>query len=171
MDEKIEVIINNEKYIYNKGITVEEVLIEHGDQSKYPIILARADNRLKELSDKLYKSCTLELLDLTSPEGNRVHINGLIMILLSAINILYGNKARIKVEHSLDKGIYIKTKFRLTEEKINDIKEKMKELIKKDLPITKLNIDRLEAMKYFEEIGEDSKAGVLRYNTDNYNRL
>ncbi|MBQ3307943.1 MAG: nucleoside kinase [Bacilli bacterium] len=168
MIETIEVTIDGKKYTYNKGITVEEVLIEHGDKTKYPVIIARADNKLKELSDKLHHSCTLELLDLTSPEGNRVHINTLILILLSAINVLYGNNAKIKVEHSLDKGMYIKTKFRLTEEKLDAIKEKMKEIIKKDLPIAKLNIDRLEAIKYYEEIGEDSKAGVLKYNTDNY---
>ena len=167
MIDKIDVIINGEEYTYNKGITIEEVLMEHGSDTKYPVILARVDNQLKELSAKLTKSCELELLDLTSPEGNRTHINGLILILLSALELLYGNTAKIKVEHSLDKGIYIKTKFKLTEEKLIEIKEKMKEIIKKDLPITQVTADRLETMKYYKEIGETSKAGVLKYNTDN----
>lgn len=168
MIDKIEITIDGNKYKYNKGITLEEVLTEHQIDKKYPILIARVNNRLKELSSELKEDSTVEFLDLTSPEGNRTHINGLILILLYAIHNLFGDKAKIKVEHSLDKGIYIKTKFRLTEEKVKKIKDEMKSIIKKDLPISKLNIDRLEAMQYFKDIGEDSKAGVLRYNTDNY---
>ncbi len=168
MIEKIELTINNRKYKYDKGVTIEEILMERETNTKYPVLIARINNRLKELSTQIKQSCEIELLDLTTPEGNRVHINGLILILLYALNILYDNNGKITVEHSLDKGIYIKTKFKLTEEKLKKIKEVMKEIINKDLPITKLAIDRLEAMKYYEEIDEKTKAGVLKYNTDNY---
>lgn len=168
MIDTVEVIVGNNKYKYSKGITLNEVLTEHHQDFKYPIILARVNNRLRELSYQINENSTVEFLDLTSHEGNRVHINGVIMVLLYAINSLYGEKAKIKVEHSLDKGLYIKTEFRLNELKLASIKEVMKEIIKKDLPITRLNIDRLEAMEYFKSIGEETKAGVLKYNTDNY---
>jgi len=168
MIETIEITVDKQKYKYNKGITVEEVLTEHPQESKYPILIAKVNNRLRELSWEIKEDSTIEFLDLTSHSGNRVHINGLILVLLNAINTLYGENAKIKVEHSLDKGIYIKTKFKITEDKIQKIKEAMKEVIKRDMPITKLTIDRLEAIQYFQEIGEDSKAGVLNYNTDNY---
>lgn len=167
MIDTITVTIDGKAYTYNKGITIEEVLTEHQQELKYPILLAKVNNRLKELSSELKEDSEIEFLDLTSHEGSRVHINGLILVLLYALNTLYGENAKIKVEHSLDKGIFIRTTFRLTEAKIEKIKEVMKEIIKKDYPITKLNIDRLEAMQYFREIGEDSKAGVLNYNTDN----
>ena len=168
MIDSITIKIEGKEYKYSKGITLTEVLMEHPGERKYPILIARVNNRLKELSSELHEDSEVEFLDLTSHEGNRVHINGLILVLLYAINTLYGEDAKIRVEHSLDKGIYIKTKFKLTESKIEKIKELMKEIVSKDLPITKLNIDRLEAMQYFQEIGEDSKAGVLKYNTDNY---
>ena len=44
----------------------------------------------------------------------------------------------------------------------------MKRIVKKDLPINKLTIDRLEAINYYDEIGWTSKSEVLKYNTDNY---
>ena len=47
----------------------------------------------------------------------------------------------------------------------------MNDIISKDLPITKLTIDRLEAKKYYNDIGETVKAEVLKYNTDNYIHL
>ena len=168
MNDKIEIKINGNTYKYSKGITLEEVLAEHQDDRKYPVIIARVNNRLRELSYQIKADSEVEFLDLTSHEGNRVHINGLVLVLLYALYSLYGKDAKIRVEHSLDKGIYIKTSFKLNEEKLSKIKETMKDIIKKDMPITKLNIDRIEAMKYFEDIDEPSKAGVLRYNTDNY---
>jgi len=168
MIETIEVKVNNKIFKYSKGITVNEILTEHRQGYKYPIILARINNRLRELSEKIEENSTIEFLDLTTPEGNRAHINGLILVLLYAVNTLYGKKAKIRVEHSLDKGIYIKTGFKLTEQKLSQIKAVMKEIIKKDLPINKLNIDRLEAINYYNEIGDTTKSGVLKYITDNY---
>ena len=164
----IQVTINKKTYTYNKNITLQEIYQEHQADSRYPILIARVNNRLKELSYKLTEDCEVEFLDLTSPEGNRVHISGLTLIMLYATKKLFGEEANIIVQHSADKGIYFQTTFRLTEEKLNQLKEEMKSIIQKDMPITKLTIDRLEAMKYFHDIGDDVKAEVLKYNTDNY---
>ena len=128
MIETIEVKVNNKIFKYSKGITVNEILTEHKQDYKYPIILARINNRLRELSEKIEENSTIEFLDLTTPEGNRAHINGLILVLLYAVNTLYGKKSKIRVEHSLDKGIYIKTSFKLTEQKLSQIKLIMKEI-------------------------------------------
>ena len=168
MIDTIEVTIDHKKYKYSKGITLEEILREHIDNYDKPIIIAKVDNRLKELSAKVESNAKIEFLDLTSPEGNRSHINGLILILLYAIKTLYGKRSHIKVLHSLDKGIYIKTSFKLSEIKLENIKRVMKEIIKKDMPITRLNIDRLEAINYYKDLEEESKSGILNYSTDNY---
>ena len=125
MIETIEVIINNKKHTYNKGTFLWEIAQEYKDDFKYPIILARVGNRLKELSSTVNESCTIEFLDLTSREGNNTHINGLIYVMVYAVKKLYGKNANIVVEHSLDKGIYIESTFKLTEEKIKQKKKKM----------------------------------------------
>lgn len=168
MIDNVEIVINGKKHVYSKNITLQEIYMEHQEEHKYPIIIAKVNNRLRELSYKIKENCTVEFLDLTSPEGNRVHINGLVFVLLYAVKKLYGKEADVYVRHSLDKGVYIQTSFRLTEEKLKRIKDKMTEIIKKDLPITRLIIDRFEAINYYKEIGDDIKARVLRYNTDNY---
>lgn len=171
MIETIEIIIRGKKYKYSKNITLQEIYKEHQETHQYPIIIAKVNNRLRELSYKLTEDCTVEFLDLTSYEGSRVHISGLIFVLLYVVKKLYGKDADIRVRHSLDKGIYIQTTFKLTEEKLARIKETMKEIIEKDLPITKLMIDRFEAIDYYNKIGDQVKAQVLRYNTDNYIKL
>ena len=72
MIDTIEVTINNKKYIYSKNITLQEIYKEHQENHRYPIILAKVNNRLRELSYKLSEDAEIEFLDLTSPEGNRM---------------------------------------------------------------------------------------------------
>ncbi len=168
MIETIEAKVNGKIYNFSKEITLQEIANEIGLKRKYPIILARVNNQYKELTSTLKENSEIEFLDLTDREANRCHVNGLVYMLVYAIKKLYGKTADIVVQHSLDKGIYIETSFRLTEVKLNAIKEAMKTIIEADMPITKVTIDRLEAIKYFESINDYSKAGVMTYNTNSY---
>ena len=168
MIETVSVKINGKKYKYSKEITLLEIANELEKESKHPIILAKVNNSYKELSSKLKEDCEIEFLDLTSREGNRSHVNGLVYMLVYAVKKLYGEKEDIIVQHSLDKGLYIETTFRLTEVKLQAIKACMNALVEADMPITKVIIDRLEAIKYFEKINDQVKAGVMKYNTNSY---
>ena len=168
MIDTIEVTINGKQFTYTKNITLQEIYKEHQETLRYPIIIAKVNNRLRELSYKLTEDSTIEFLDLTSPEGNRAHVNGLVFVMLYAVRRLFGKEANVIIQHSVDKGIFFQTTFRLTEEKLNMIKEEMKEIIKKDMPITRLTVDRIEAINFFKETGDTVKAEVLKYNTDNY---
>ena len=168
MIETIEITINKKKYKYNKDISLYEIAKDFKDSFKYPIVLAKVGNRLRELSNTIQESCEIEFLDLTSREGNNTHINGLVYVMVYAVKKLYGRNANIIVEHSLDKGIYLESTFKLSEEKVKEIKKKMQEIIAEDKPIIKMNIDRMEAMQYFEDVGDTAKAGVMRYNTNKY---
>ena len=168
MIDTIEVTIDGQKFNYTKDVTLQEIYSEHQQNHKYPILLARVDNRICELSYRLKEDCEVEFLDLTSSEGNRTHVNALTFILLYAVKRLYGKHANVIIQHSIDKGVYFLTTFKLTEEKLDDIKKEMKEIIKNDMPITKLTVDRIEAINYFKEIGDTVKADTMKYNTNSY---
>lgn len=168
MIETIEVKIKDKKYQISKGMSLEEISTEFQKDFKYPILLAKVNNNLKELTKTVDEDSTIEFLDLTSKEGNSTHISGLTYVLLYAVKKLFGEDADIIVQHSLDKGIYIETTFKLTENKIKNIKEVMKKIIDADTPIIRSTVDRKEAIKYFKSKNDDSKAGVLSYTTNGY---
>ena len=168
MVENVVVTVNREHMQVPKGTSLEEIAKSFQEDYKYPILLARISNTVKELNYTINKPCEIEFLDLTSREGNRVHLSGLKYIMLYAVKSLYGPNANIYVQHSLDKGLYIETNFELTEEKIDEIKNTMKKISNSDLAITRLTIDRMEAIKYFDSIKDPVKANVLRYNTNTY---
>ena len=168
MLEIITVKINGKAYKYSRGISLLEIANEIEKGRKHPVLLAKVNNSYKELSSTLKEDCEVEFIDLTTREGNRCHVNGLIYMLVYAVKKLYGQKEDIIVQHSIDKGVYIETTFKLTETKIQAIKACMKALIEADMPITKVIIDRLEAKKYFESINDSPKAGIMNYNTNTY---
>ena len=168
MLNEINVEILGEKYNFPRGTTLEEISKIVSLNYTFPILLARIDNRIKELSEKVFNDCKIEFLDLTSKEGNKCHISGLCYILIYACKKLYGKKGNVIILHSLDKGIYIESEFKLDKNILKDIKDMMREIILSDCPITRSTVDRIEAIKYFESIGDHVKANVMRYNTNSY---
>ena len=168
MIETIEVEIHGKKYQMSKGSTLEEISKEFQKEYKYPILLASVNNKIKELNYKVYDDTTIDFFDLTTKVGNNTHISGLTYVLLYAIKKLYGKEADMSVQHSLDKGIYIETNYRLTENKVKNIKEMMKSIIESDMPIIKTTVDRSEAIKYFKDVNDTVKAGILSYVTYSY---
>ena len=168
MMETIEVEINGKKYQMSKGMTLEEISKEFQKEFKYPILLGKVNNRLRELTKVITHDSTIEFYDLTSKEGNSSHISGLTYVLIYAVKKLFGEDADIIIQHSLDKGIYFETTFRLTENRIKNLKETMKNIIDADMPIIRTTVDRGEAIKYFESKKDDTKAGVMSYTTNGY---
>lgn len=168
MLKNIEVLIDRERYQVTSGVTLEELASEFQEKFRYPILIAKVNNILRGLNETITSPCEIEFFDLTTREGSRTHISGLTYVLIYAIKKLYGKSANAIIQHSLDKGIYIETNFKLTEEKVSEIKQKMQSIIEANMPITKMTIDRMEAIDYFERMNDPVKAGVIRYNTNSY---
>ena len=57
MIETVKITINNKTYTYSKDITLQEIYMEHQEDHRYPIILAKENNRLRELSYKIKEDC------------------------------------------------------------------------------------------------------------------
>ena len=168
MIDTVEIKIGKDKLNVIKGVTLSEIAEKYDHLFNHEILMAKVNNQYRDLNYQLNEDSVVDFMDLTSTEGNRVYINGLVFMLVCAVKGLYGKKADVKIEHSLDKGIYIESNFRLNKIRVSEIKDKMIELSNKDLPITKVTIDRLDAIDYFEKIGDIEKAKTLKYNTNNY---
>lgn len=164
----VNVKINDKTYVYKKGTTIEEVSRQFSINYKYPILISYVDNRLVELNKVLEKDCSLSFVDCSSRTGSRIYVKGLIFLLMCAIKELYGYNYSFKVCHSIDKGVRIRCLFDLTEEKLEEIKNKMIELVNLNLPIKKCIVKRKEAINYFKQTTNTSVANNYYYTTSNY---
>ena len=98
---------------------------------------------------------------------SKLQKSGLKLVLCCAFKELYDGE--VTFHHSLDQGTYGKfiTNKKLTKTSINKIINRMYEIIESDLTIEKLSLDRRDAIKYYEEIGELEKRENAEYSNVN----
>ena len=146
----IKVVIDGETVEVENGVRLGDLAKDYQNRFKYPIILARVGNEYHDLNDTITSPCEITFCDLKERRANLVHVNGLIMLLSYAIKELYGEDSKVIVKYPVDKGIYFETNMELTAKKCNEIKNKMHEIVNKDISIIKCHVDRREAIKYFK---------------------
>ncbi len=160
------IYIDGKEYI-TSAKTIEAFLAEIGYTSRNPILLAKQEGETKELNEPI-KDGTLELLSYDTKEGSRAYINSLVFLLYVSVKEMFESASDIIVEHSIDKGLYIRTNFNITQEILLDIKNKMLEIAGENRRIKKITVSRMDAIKYYKTIGNESKALNLKYNTNTY---
>lgn len=160
----ITVKCNDKKLTYPKGVSLLDVAKDFQNEFSEKIIAGSINGEIYELSHNLYNNSTVQFYDRTSTVGNKVYESGLLFILSYTFKEVL--KSKIIVKYSLDTGIYIKSEKLISSEELDLVKNKMNEIVKADLPIEKLLINRKEAIKYYERLGEKDKSELLKYNTN-----
>ena len=162
--EKVKVTYLGKSYMYPKDITLEDISKDFQENYSETIIMAEVNGRPYELNYKVTDDVTVDFFDLTSPTGNRVYESGLIFVLEKAcLNML---NSEIEVKYSIDKGIYIKTHKKITKEDLDKVSREMKEIVKRNLPIQKNLVNRLEAIEYYKSTKSYDKVNVLKYSVN-----
>ena len=162
--EKVKVTYLGKSYMYPKDITLEDISKDFQENYSETIIMAEVNGRPYELNYKVTDDVTVDFFDLTSATGNRVYESGLIFVLEKAcLNML---NSEIEVKYSIDKGIYIKTYKKITKEDLDKVSREMKEIVKRNLPIQKNLVNRLEAIEYYKSTKSYDKVNVLKYSVN-----
>lgn len=162
--EKVKVTYLGKSYLYPRDITLEDISKDFQKNYLETIIMAEVNGRPCELNYKVTDDVTVDFFDLTSPTGNRVYESGLIFVLEKAcLNML---NSEIEVKYSIDKGIYIKTYKKITKEDLDKVSREMKEIVKRNLPIQKNLVNRLEAIDYYKSTKSYDKVNVLKYSVN-----
>lgn len=167
MDD-IRIKVMGQEMVVKKGTSLKEIAKQFENYFTFSILGAYVDNLIQELDFSIQRECTITFFDLTDKTGNKMYVNALIYMTLIAIKRLYGNDKDIYVEHSIDKGIYMTLNFCIDENKLFEIEKKMKKIAEENLPIERVNVSRIDAIKYYETMNDFSKAGMLKYNTNSH---
>lgn len=140
---------------------------------KLDVIAALVDNKLKELQYKPMLFHQVEFIGFNHPDGRRCYLRSLCFVLQNAVRELYPEKVLV-VDHSLPSGLYCeiieKTRMEdgrskvyfVTDEEIDAIKAKMKEIIARDLPFTKVKMYSEEAEAIFIANNQPQKAELQK---------
>lgn len=141
------------------------------------IIACKCNNEVKSLNYDIKENDVIELLDTSSKDGHRIYIRGILYIMAKALNELYP-EALLSVNYQLSSAMFCKIdNMQITEEMISNIRERMKEIIDKDLEITKVIMNKEEAEEFYSsqktlrgiaQIDNKQKESVSLYYCEDY---
>lgn len=140
MDKKLQVFCKNiERYLeIEGGTTLVEIAESLRKELDFTPICARVNNKAEDLFYPVFSPKQIEFLKADTPLGRRAYIRSLCMLLFKAVTIeIPGNN--LKIEHSISRGYFCRLtdfngkKTEITEELCGRLKNRMRELVNRDL--------------------------------------
>ena len=159
---------NGKKEEYVKGIKVKEILNKMSKEEREDAILIKYNNKKVDLETELKKNGTLQIYDINTLEGNRIYERGLLYLFIYVTNNVLEKDTKVIVKHSIDKGIFCKIDKKVEDKDVLEMKKQMKEIVSKNIPFTKMDTTKYEAIEYFKSIKREDKAKTLFYDTSKY---
>lgn len=141
------------------GSSLLDILEQLDLKTKYPIIVAKVNNKVEPLIYRVYGNKTVEFLSLDNTIAMRTYVRSLCFVMAKAVdNIL--PKVQFNIEHPLSKGYFCKiwTEEPVDQKLVDKIKAKMREYIKADLPFIAKDEETKDVARLFRNEGYTDKA-------------
>ena len=124
------------------------------------IIACNCNNEIKSLNYIPKENDNINFVNTSSRDGSRIYIRGLLYIMSKAFCECYP-EALLSVNYQLTNAMYCEIdNMELTQEMIRNVGIKMKEIVKANLPIKKVEMTKEEAEKFYEK--EKTLRGILQ---------
>ncbi len=141
-------------------MTIQEYKKEEIENSKYPVIGAIFNNQYVNLGCEIKEPGEIKLIDIASKEGSKIYRRTIIYILGKAVEELCPDK-KVIVNYQLPNSMFCEIEeMEITEEFVQKLNEKMREIVKADLPIKQVVMNREEAEKFYQK--HDTSKGRLQ---------
>lgn len=124
------------------------------------IIACNSNNEIKTLNYVPKENDKLTFVDVFSRDGRRTYIRGLLYIMCMAFKKCYP-EVQLSINYQLTNAMYCEAdNAKITKEMIENVRKKMQEIIDRNLSITKVEMSKQEAEKFYEK--EKSLKGRLQ---------
>jgi len=173
MNKKFKVTFRGTDVVeFEEGTTYKEISDYFKHHYNYDILAAKVNNNLVDLSDTLNRKCNIDFVDRSTEVGHSVYVRSARFILVLAVRNVLGPDAEVIAEHSIDRGVFCTIRnAKVNKDIINKIYKEMKLIVEEDYRYTKLNVSRLDAIKFFKKMGKLDKVNVLKYISNTYINL
>ena len=138
------------------------------DNSDKEILVAKVNNRLRELTYELSFDANVELLNLKTSDGVKVYETSFRYLLAMAFHNLYPDY-QIKISYAISRSLLItivNPKVSMDKKMLREVLAELDRLVAADLPFTRIIIEKENAYRYFVEQNQEDKAGALQYRPE-----
>lgn len=147
---------------FDSPVTVGDVAASIGAGLARAALAGKVNGKLVDLSHPITENSTVSIVTDKDPEGLEIIRHSTSHLMAQAVKELYP-EAQITIGPVIENGFYYDFSLpkHLTNEDLPLIEKKMDEIVKRDLPIVREEMDRDEVVKYFNSIGEHYKAEII----------
>ncbi|MCH5153208.1 MAG: nucleoside kinase [Clostridiales bacterium] len=138
------------------------------DNSSKEFVVAKVNNRLRELTYELSFDADVELLDLKTSDGVKVYETSFRYLLALAFHNLYPDY-QIKISYAISRSLLVsivEPKVAMDKKMLGAVLGELDRLVQADIPFTRTVMEKEDAYKYFVEHGQQDKAGALKYRPE-----
>jgi len=157
---------NNITKSFPEGTSLVDVYQAYADElnMKYPVVSAKVNNTSQGLKFRLYQNRDVEFIDACDGSGQRVYVRSLCFVLYKAASDVFPG-SKLFIEHPISGGYYCNFKKRgndpLTDDDVERICKRMKEIIDQDMPFRRTEATTEEAVRVFSERGFADKVKLI----------
>lgn len=154
---------------YDEPATVLQIIRDMAPEYAEKALGAFCGGQALELSDVVEADASLHPITFQNEEGRRIYERSLRFVLLLAVRRLLGPECRVRIEHSIGYGVYLRLLDRETNENMAAALEaEMRRIVAENLPFTRERWTREEAIRYFAQEGLTEKAHLLSFRPYDY---
>ena len=142
-------------------------------ESGLPVLAALVDNKLKSLDYKIINPHNIRLIGYDHPDGRRTFIRSLCFVLQNVVREMFPDKV-LAIDYALPSGLYCEIREQhpaedgrplrlfLTDEQIEAIETRMREVVAADMPFSKKMLSLEECCTLFGRNGQKEKVNLLK---------
>ena len=145
---------NKETREFPIGSTLGEIYSGFDLNMEYGPVSAKVNNKVEGLNFRVYHNKDVEYLDMTTPSGSRAYTRTLFFVLCKAVKDLFG-LALVVIDIPVSNGFYCDLHLGrpVTDDDVERLRTRMKEIIDAKLPITRHECPTDEAVELFHAAG------------------
>ena len=152
------------------GITLKELSETLDGNADF--LAALVDNKLKGLDYRIMQQHNIRFIGYEHPDGRRTYIRSLCFVLQNAVSELFPGKI-LAIDYSLPSGLYCEIReaapledgrpdvYFTTDEELETLKNRMREIIAADLPFSKVKMSFEEASKLYSAKNQTEKVHLM----------
>lgn len=140
------------------------------DDPAAPTVGAIVNTELRELTFPINKESQVSPVTMGSPDGMHIYRRSLTFLMEAAFEDLFP-EAVLSVDHSVASGGYyceVDGRVPLMEAEIRLLEDRMRELVREDLPLRRREVPLDQAVAYFESKGYHDKVRLLAHRRKDY---
>ena len=153
-----------------KNTTAEEFILAAKIQTGARVVAVLINGQLRELSTPLVRDSELSPVTMADSDGVRIYRRSLSFLMIAAAaEVLAGDT--VTIHHSMPFGGYYCERNggrRLTQEELNALRYRMRELVESRLPISRVRVPLDEALQLFRDAGDQEKADLFAKRRKDY---